>query len=89
MNSIIICNDKHINDNPQSTHEGYNNVNNGIITAFVSMMGCFQRMSKEEDDVWRTLVAALAKGNKPLNLSFRFNEDGWSGMTAERATELI
>ena len=64
-------------------------MNNGIITAFVSTMGCLQRMSKEEDDVWRTLVAALAKGNKPLNLSFRFNEDGWSRMTAEWATELI
>merc|ERR1740124_2128867 len=46
-------------------------------------------MAKEDDDVWRMFLAALAKGKKPLKLDFDFDEEGWSGMTAERVTELI
>jgi len=89
LNAIIGCDDKHINDNPPTTHVRYDEVNHAVIAAFVSTMGCMKRMAKEDDDVWRMFLAALAKGKKPLKLDFDFDEEGWSGMTAERVTELI
>ena len=52
-NSIIGHNDERINDNPPTKYWRFNLVDNGVITFFVSTMGCMKRMAKKPDDVWK------------------------------------
>lgn len=75
LNAIIGRNDKHINDIPPLTDVRYDEVNNAVVAAFVSTIGCFKRMLEEGDDVWRIFLAALAKGKKPLNFELYFGLD--------------
>lgn len=81
--------DDSIDDPPPPRHKKYRVVNHAVTAAFVSTIPSLQAASTESDEVWCAFLLALSKGRKELRMEFRFQEDGWNGLTADRAVQLI
>lgn len=84
-----------INDTPPKKDPKYNAVNDAVRAGFISTVPSIKAAAKETDNDWNKFLLALSKGGKELKMDFNFSEgcgfgeDGWDGLTADRATQLI
>jgi len=78
-----------LTDNPPEQHIQYEAVNDALRATFVSSVPSLQAALSKGDEVWSLTLDAMAKGTNPLKMEFDFEDDGWKGMTAEKAVGLI
>jgi len=89
LNSIRGSTRAVINDVPPATHDNYTAVNDALRATFTTSIPRLQAASKQNDKVWCEFLTALSKGGKEVTMRFDFSADGWSGLTADRAIQLI
>jgi len=90
LNSIVGRVGESLNDPPFVTHEQYDVVNDAVKALFASSQANLQAASRDSDEVWMKFLAALSKGHGGMmGFWFDFEEDGWSGLTADRAIQLV
>jgi len=90
LNSIVGRVGDALNDHPFVTHEQYDEVNYTLKALFASVQSNLQAASRDSDEVWMKILLALSKGNKgSMGFWFDFEEDGWRGLTADRAIQLV
>merc|ERR1740124_958110 len=87
LNSIIGRTGKAINDVPPKAHAKYDELNDALKATFVTEP-ILAKATKENDELWNSYLVALSKGKKKIDMLFKFNDDEWSQLTADRATEL-
>jgi len=89
LNSIVGNTGCGINDTPPITHEKYTAVNDALHASFALSIATLQAAMKQGDEVWESFLLALSKGEKEVNMEFRFGDDGWIGLTEDRAIQLV
>lgn len=95
LNSIVGRNeeDGSINNKPLMSHETYNEVNAALKATFASTVPHLASACRKSHGVWKQFLVALANGTKTINrMEFHFDNDDkgeWTGLTTDRATELV
>ena len=61
-----------LNDNPPEYHAEYEAVNDALRSIFVSSIRSLQSALSSSDAIWCSVLDAISKGTKPLNMMFAF-----------------
>lgn len=79
-----------INNVPLKGHANYAAIDNALCATSVSTIPSIQSaLHSGNDTIWSATLDAMTKGSNPISMHFEFKQEGWKGMTAEKAVSLI